>query len=205
MRQVHQEDESDEQEQARANHGKVVAPHDEERVRDEEGQDNHANPAEDLGRPEAVLYRRAPVLRRPHANQHQRHQDVEEGEGEVDPLHCDIAVALLSVALDVHVVKGEVRQLLHGPVGEHDPRNDRVDEEDERIGDTRGDAASVSMRAVIFLLYTPVTAFPSARAQHSAAGGSSAAGGGNAPYLVLLAARGRVEGASVRCPWRAGP
>jgi hypothetical protein len=46
------------------------------------------------------------------------------------------------MALDVYVVESEMRQLLHGPVGEHDPGHDRVEEEDERVGDTGRDAVA---------------------------------------------------------------
>ena len=121
MRQIHEQDETDEQEQTRADHGEVVAPDDEERVRDKEGQDNHADPAHDLGSPEAVLYGGAAVLGRPYSDEHKRHEDVEETEGEVDALHCNVSVALFAVALDVDVIQREVGKLLHGPVGEHDP------------------------------------------------------------------------------------
>jgi hypothetical protein len=91
---------------------------------------------------------------------------VEETESEVDALNSDIAVALFAVALDVDVVKSEVGELLHGPVGEHDPRDDRVDEEDEGVCDTGCDT---------------VAAFSSTRAHDCAAGGCSAARGSNTP------------------------
>lgn len=67
---------------------------------------------------------------------------MEKAEGEVDALYRNIAVALFAVAFDVDIVEGEMGELLHGPVGEHDPGHDRVDEEDERVGDTCGDAVS---------------------------------------------------------------
>jgi len=121
MRQIDKQNESNEKEQTRANHGKIVAPDDEERVRDEKGQNDHANPAHDLGKPETVLYGRATVLGRPYSDEHKRHNDVEETEREVDALYCDISVTLFAVAFDVDIVQSEVSQLLHGPVGEHDP------------------------------------------------------------------------------------
>jgi hypothetical protein len=65
---------------------------------------------------------------------------VEESESKVDALYRNISIALLAVAFDVDVIEGEVGELLHGPVREHDPGHDRVDEKDERVGDTRGDA-----------------------------------------------------------------
>jgi hypothetical protein len=46
------------------------------------------------------------------------------------------------VTFDIDVIEGKVGELLHGPVREHDPGDDRVDEEDERVGDTGGDAMS---------------------------------------------------------------
>jgi hypothetical protein len=78
MRQINQQDKANKQEQARANHGEVIAPDDEERVRNEKRQDNHADPAHNLGHPEAVLNRRAAVLGRPHSDKHERHEHVEE-------------------------------------------------------------------------------------------------------------------------------
>lgn len=155
MCQVDQQNQANEQEQAGTSHGEVVAPHDEERVRDEEGQDNHGDPADDLGAPEAVLNLCAAVLGGANTNKHKRHEDVEEAESEIDALHSDEAVALLAVTLDVDIVQGELRQLLHGPVGEHDPRDDRIDEKNERVGDTGCDA---------------VAAFSSAGAHDSRAG-----------------------------------
>ena len=121
MRQIDKQNKTDEEEQACAHHSKVVSPYDEERVRDEKGQDNHAHPAEDLGQPEAVLDSSARVLGCPYSDEHQCHEDVEKTEGKVDALHRDVSIALLAVALDVDVIEGEVGQLLHGPVGEHDP------------------------------------------------------------------------------------
>ena len=172
MRQVDQQDKTNEQEQTGAGHGKVVAPDDEERVRDEESQDDHENPAKNLRAPETVLDLCAAVLGRPDTDEHESHEDVEEAESKVDALHRDVAVALLAVALDVDIVQGELRELLHGPVGEHDPRDDRVDEEDERVCDTSSDA---------------VSALSSTRAHDGAASGRATAGGGNAPYLAMLA------------------
>jgi hypothetical protein len=67
---------------------------------------------------------------------------VEETEGEVDALHSNVSVALLAVALDVDVVQSKMGEFLHSPVREHDPGHDRVDEQDERVGDTGGDAVS---------------------------------------------------------------
>jgi hypothetical protein len=61
-------------------------------------------------------------------------------------LNCDISIALFPVALDVHVVQGEVRQLLHSPVCEHDPRHDRVEQEDESVGNTCSDTSQLSVR-----------------------------------------------------------
>ena len=170
--QIDEQNQANEQEETGSNHGKVVAPDDEERVGDEEGEDDHADPSKNLGAPEAVLDLGAAILGGADADEHEGHEDVEEAEGEVDALDGDEAVALLAVALDVDVVQGELGQLLHGPVGEHDPRDDRVDEEDERVGDAGCDA---------------VAALSSAGAHDGAAGGRATAGGGDAPYLGGLA------------------
>jgi hypothetical protein len=199
--QINQQNEPNKQEQTSANHRKVVAPDNEERVWNEKRQDHHADPAHDLGHPEAVLDGRAAVLGRPHSNKHERHEHVEEAKGEVDALHGNVAVALLAVALDVDVVKREVGEFLHGPVREHDPRNDGVDEEDERVGDAGGDATMSSVCAphtvpISRSVSIPVAALSAARAHHRAARRSSAAGGGNAPYLVLSAARSHGDTAS---------
>jgi hypothetical protein len=172
VRQIDQQNQTNEQEQAGPGHGEVVAPNDEERVGNEEGEDDHANPAQDLRCPKAVLDLGAAVLGGPHTDEHQGHEDVEETEGEVDALHCNEAIALLAVALDVDIVQGELGQLLHGPVGEHDPRDDRVDEENEGVCDTGCDA---------------VAAFPSTGAHDGAASGRATARGSDAPDLIALA------------------
>lgn len=191
MRQVDEQDQANEQEETGARHGEVVAPDDEERVRDEEGEDDHGDPAEDLGAPEAVLDGRAAVLGGPDADEHEGHEDVEEAEGEVDALDGDEAVALLAVALDVDVVERELGELLHGPVREHDPRDDRVDEQNEGVCNAGRDA---------------VAALSAAGAHDSAAGGRATARGGDAPYLdVVSACRRRVAAVCVLCPWRAWP
>jgi hypothetical protein len=97
------------------------------------------------------LNRRATVLGGPDTDEHERHEDVEEAEGEVDALHSNVSVALLAVALDVDVVQSKMGELLHGPVREHDPGHDRVDEQDERVGDTCGDAVCCQYRPIHFM------------------------------------------------------
>lgn len=62
MGKVDQKDQTDEQEKAGTNHGKVIAPNDEEGVWNEEGQDHESQPRDDLGTPESVLNGRAAVL-----------------------------------------------------------------------------------------------------------------------------------------------
>ena len=168
MRQVNQQNQADEQEEAGADQREVIAPNDEHGVRDEEGEDDHDEPADNFRSPEAVLNGRASIFGGPHSHQNQGHEQVEHAEGEVDPLHSSISIALLSVTLDVHIVEGEVRQLLHGPGREHDPGHDRVYKEEEGVGDASSNA---------------IAALPTGT-EDGAAGGSAAARGGDSPYLA---------------------
>ena len=182
---VDKEDQADEQKEAGTNHGKVIAPYDEERIRDEEGQDHKGQPGDDLWTPESVLDGGAAILGAPHADEHHGHDDVEESECEVDALHRDVAVTLLAVALDVDVIQGEVREFLHSPIGEHYPGDDGIEQEEEGVCDTGSDTVST---------------FAAARSKDGAAGGCSAARCGDAPELVRSAAHTRRDGGGLLTP-----
>lgn len=84
---------------------------------------------------------------------------MEGAQSEVHAMDGNEAVAVVAGTGDGHVVERHVLQLLDGPVGEHEPGDDGVDEEDERVGDSGRDA-------VVTL---------AARAAHGRAGGSTAA------------------------------
>ena len=66
---------------------------------------------------------------------------MEGAECEVHTVYGNESVASLSVTTDSHVIKGEMLKLLHGPVRQHQPRDDRVDEEEKSVGYPSGHAA----------------------------------------------------------------
>lgn len=98
---------------------------------------------------------------------------MEEAECEVDALHRNVSVALLAMAFNVDVVQGEVRELLHSPIGEHDPGDDGIEQEEEGVSDTGSDTVST---------------LAATGSKDGAAGGSSAARCGDAPELARSAA-----------------
>lgn len=108
MSQVNEQNQANEQEETGAHHGDIVAPENEEGVRNKKGQHDHDEPGNDLGTPEAVLNGRATVFGAADTDEHHGHDEVKEAESEVDALHSDISIALLAVALDVDVVQGEM-------------------------------------------------------------------------------------------------
>lgn len=64
---------------------------------------------------------------------------MEEAEGEVDSVDCGEAKAFVAGTVDGDVVEENALQLLDGPVGEQDPGEQRVEEQDEGVCDSRGD------------------------------------------------------------------
>ena len=66
---------------------------------------------------------------------------MKKAKGEIDSLYSDVAVALLALAGNGHVVERKVFELLHCPWGEHEPRYDGIEEEDNGVGDTGCHAA----------------------------------------------------------------
>ena len=72
---------------------------------------------------------------------------MEQTQGEVDALHGNETVALLSLATDSHVVQSEMFEFLKRPWCEHKPGYDRVDEENEGVGDSSSHAVAPSVNA----------------------------------------------------------
>lgn len=128
MSKVDQQNEAEQEEEHSAKKGEVFAPDNEETVRNEEADDDEPNPSQELGSPESVLYGRASILGRPDTKEDNSKKSVKESKGKVKTLHSDVSIARLSVAAEIEVVESEVLQLLEGPVCEHEPGKDRVDQ-----------------------------------------------------------------------------
>lgn len=83
-----------------------------------------------------------------------------------------------------------MRQLLHGPVREHDPGHDGVEEEDEGVGDTGSNtvvsSVNVSTMSIPCIRRAPVPTLSAARTEDGAARRGSAARGSKTPYLKAL-------------------
>ena len=65
---------------------------------------------------------------------------MEKTKSEIDSLHSDKSIALLSFAGDRHVIQGEMFKFLERPGCEHEPRYNGIDKEDYGIGDSSGHA-----------------------------------------------------------------
>ena len=59
---------------------------------------------------------------------------MEGTKSKIDTMYGNPAIAILAGAFDVNVFQSKVLKLLHGPVGEHYPGKERIDEENESIG-----------------------------------------------------------------------
>jgi hypothetical protein len=66
---------------------------------------------------------------------------VEHSQGKIDPMHSHPPITITIRTTDLHVVEGQVLQLVDSPRCEHDPSQDGVDEEEEGIGNTGGDTS----------------------------------------------------------------
>jgi len=119
--QIDKENQANKQEKACSDKRKVVAPCDKKFIRDKEGQYDEAYPCDDLRAPETVLDRCASVFGRTDSEEDNGEDGMEESQGKVDSLNRDIAITLFSITTNIHIVKSEMRKLLHCPVSEHEP------------------------------------------------------------------------------------
>lgn len=108
MRQVYQEDEAENQEQHGTDQSDIVAPEHEEAVRDEEGKDNQTEPGYDLGPPESILNTGTRILRGSYAHQESSENEVEESEGEVDPMYGEPSVTLSGWTVNLDIIQHEM-------------------------------------------------------------------------------------------------
>ena len=136
MCEIDQQDEAYKKKEDGANKSDIVSPGNKEAVRDQEGDDNQAQPGNELGTPEAVLDGRSLVARVVDANEQQRQDEMEKAQGEVDAMDSDETIAFLAVARDGGKVKQHLLQLLDSPVGQHDPRQQRVEQENDGVCDS---------------------------------------------------------------------
>ena len=121
VRQVHQEDEAEENEEHGSDEGTIFAPHLKEGLWDEESQDNKCEPQYDLRAPISVLQGCAAVSGRLDAKEKYGEGEMEEPEPKVDSLNSNISIALFALTADGHVVERQVFQLLQSPRSEHEP------------------------------------------------------------------------------------
>ena len=136
MSEVDQQYQTQEDVKNRSDNGDVFAPGDKELIRDEKGDDNQTNPCDQLGTPKPVLYSRPLVSCAVDPNEEQGEDKVEETERKIDAMHSDVAVAFGPVAGDGGVIEESMFELLDGPVGQHDPGEDGVEEQYDGVDDT---------------------------------------------------------------------
>lgn len=67
---------------------------------------------------------------------------MEEAECKIDSLNSNIPGAFLSLTCNPHIIKSKMLELLQCPRGEHQPRENGVDQEDEGVGDSSSHARS---------------------------------------------------------------
>ena len=121
VRKVYQQDQAKEQEQDGTAESDIVTPNLEECVRDEESEDDQAEPCDNLGSPEAVLNRCATVFRAVDTKEEYSVNSVEAAESEVDAVNSGEAEALLAGTVDSDIVQENALELLDGPVGHGEP------------------------------------------------------------------------------------
>ena len=139
MRQVDEQNQSEQQEQDRPHQRNVIPPYFKEPIGNQERRHNQPQPDDDLGPPESVLDGSALVSRVVDADQQHGHGQMEDSEGEVDAMHRREAETRVSRAADRDVVEEHALELLDRPVGEHEPGQEAVDEEDQSISDSGRD------------------------------------------------------------------
>lgn len=127
MRQIDKQNQTEENVEYGTDDGDVLAPHDEEVIRNEEGDDDQTEPSDNLRSPEAVLNRRPLVFGATDADEEKSHDEVEEPKGEIDAMYRDVAITTRAIAGNGGVIQKGVFELLDRPVGEHDPGENRVE------------------------------------------------------------------------------
>lgn len=121
MREIHQQNQSKQEEQDGSDECDIVSPNFKERVRDEESDDNQAQPSDYFRSPKAVLNRCAAVFRAVHSQKKYCMNGVETAEGEVHAVNGGEPEALFTGAVDGDIVEEDALELLDGPVGHGEP------------------------------------------------------------------------------------
>lgn len=73
---------------------------------------------------------------------------MEQAKREVDAMDSHPASTFFTIAPNFHVIQSQVLQLFERKGGKHYPRNDRVDEKDEGVGNPRGHTDAKSQQSV---------------------------------------------------------
>lgn len=118
---INQQDQTNQKEEHSADKSDIVSPEGEKGVGNEEGDDDQANPGNELGTPETILNSRSLVFSIADAYQEEGQDEMEEAQCEVDTVYGGESIALFAGAGDGRVIKKDCFQLLDGPVGEHNP------------------------------------------------------------------------------------
>ena len=118
---IDKQDQAKEQEQHGSEESNIVAPDLEESVRNQECQDDQAQPCDNLRSPKSILNRRTTIFRAVDTKQQYGVDGVEAAESEVDAVNSGKAEALLAGAVDGDIVEENALELLDGPVGHGEP------------------------------------------------------------------------------------
>jgi len=127
MRQIDKQDQTEENVEDGTDDGDVLAPYDEEVIGNEEGDNDKTEPSNNLWSPETVLDRRPLVFGAANTDKEKSHDKVEEAQREVDAMYGDVAIATRAITGNAGVIQEGVLELLDRPVGQHDPREYRVE------------------------------------------------------------------------------
>ena len=104
---------------------------------------------------------------------------MEDTERKVDSMYRKPSVAIAIGAVDLDIVEHKMLEFLNSPVGEHNPRENRVNEEEQSISDTGCDTMAQMLEATSLGIedswFVPVTALSARRADHGASCGTAAA------------------------------
>lgn len=121
VREIHEEDETKQQEEHRADESDVVAVDEEERFGNEERHDQKSDPDNHFRTPVSVLQGCSAISRCPDTEKQERHDEMKQPQSEVDPMNSHPTIALFTIASNLHIIKGHMLQFLQRPRCEHDP------------------------------------------------------------------------------------
>lgn len=121
MGEIDEKNQAQENEESGANHGHVISPEHEERVRYEEGDGHQDQPEENLGAPPSILNCSAFITSVPDTNERKTEDCMDESKSKADSVHRKNTIAFVACAVHLNVVVAPFLYLLYSDVCLHYP------------------------------------------------------------------------------------